>query len=921
VLRCIDPGPARLLGEDAEGALKSNMPERGFRRYGPLRSRKPASSLRTAPVRNWLMSTSKKSRGADRRPNCSPATRRANLSEYRQAAGALGSKCAIQYSLATNQTVLACPPERRWSPTNRSMFEITAEDIAGLNDEDLRSLIALLCEAEMRRLGYPTSSVTWGGDQNAPDGGVDVRVDLPKRMTVQGFVPRVATGFQVKKSDMTPSEISGEMRPHGKVRSVIRDLATRSGAYIIVSSKGSVTDSALRRRREAMSAAVKGIKNRGLFALDFYDRGRVATWLRDHPGLIPWVRQKLGKTVRGWRSYGAWANPAERESAPYLLDDTLRIRTGKKTAGSVSAAEGLNRIRGALREARKVVRIVGLSGVGKTRLVQALFDGRVGEGSIDPSLAIYTNLGDDPDPQPVVLASDLIASKTRAILVIDNCPPDLHRRLSEVCRSTESLLSVVTVEYDIRDDDPEETDVFHLAPSSKGLMDKLLKERFKNLSQIDRGTIAKFSGGNAKVAIALAGTIAKNETVAGITDDELFGRLFRQRHEDDASLLLIAQACSLAYSFQGEAITGEDAELPVFAEMIGSTVDEVFRGVAELRGRELVQQRSVWRAVLPHAIANRLAKMALRNIPAERIQTVLINGASARLLKSFSRRLGYLHDSEPAIRLVDSWLAPGGILSDLANLNALGLAMFENIAPVAPDAVLAALERVPPETLTHREAFKRIIWSIAFEPELFERCAELLLRIGVTEQSDHRIESDRYFTSLFFIAFSGTHASVEQRIKVLEGLLRSDESYRRMVGIKALRNILEARHFGSGFEFEFGARPRDYGFYPKTEAELKHWYVSALKLVEVLARSDHPVAGAVRSAFASQCPIRHHFRHRYADCHVCFADTSVGMSRFWTVRRPSVRNVSDPTSAATCPPADGGRDSSNHDRRETLICH
>jgi hypothetical protein len=344
----------------------------------------------------------------------------------------------------------------------------------------------------------------------------------------------------------------------------------------------------------------------------------------------------------------------------------------------------------------------------------------------------------------------------------------------------------------------------------------------------------------------------KNETVAGLTDDELFGRLFRQRHEHDASLLLIAQAYSLVYSFQGEAITGDDAELPVFAEMIGTTIDEMFRGVGELQERELVQQRSVWRAVLPHAIANRLAKMALRNIPAERIQAVLINGASARLLKSFSRRLGYLHDSETAIRLVESWLAPGGVLSDVANLNTLGLAMFENVAPVIPEAVLAALERVPSETLTHREALKKIIWSIAYEPKLFERCAELLLRIGATEQPDHRIDPDRYFTSLFFIAFSGTHASIEQRIKVLDGLLRSDESHRRMVGIKALRNILEARHFGSGFEFEFGARPRDYGFYPKTGAELKHWYVSALKLVEVLALSDLPVAGAVQSTLASQ---------------------------------------------------------------------
>src|SRR5262249_49346380 len=124
------------------------------------------------------------------------------------------------------------------------MFEITADDIAALNDEDLRSLIARLCEAEMRRRRLPTSSVTWGGDQNAADGGLDVRVELPKRTVIDGFVPRPITGFQVKKSDMTPAKISGEMKPRGKVRAAIRSLAERSGAYIIVSSKASVSDSA-----------------------------------------------------------------------------------------------------------------------------------------------------------------------------------------------------------------------------------------------------------------------------------------------------------------------------------------------------------------------------------------------------------------------------------------------------------------------------------------------------------------------------------------------------------------------------------------------------------------------------------------------------------------------------------------------------
>lgn len=329
------------------------------------------------------------------------------------------------------------------------MFEVAADDIAKLNDDDLRSLVALLSEAELRRRGASVGGVTWGGDQNAPDGGLDVRVNLPKEKS-RGFIPRAVTGFQVKKSDMTPKAIANEMRPKGKLRKVISELARSSGAYIIVSGNGSTSDSALRTRREAMSKAVKGAKSASALHVDFYDRGRIASWVRDHPGLIPWVQQRVGTPLRGWRSYGPWANAAEDRKATYLLDDTLRVHTGRREKGNgLNAADGLNRIRETLRDPRKVVRIVGLSGVGKTRFVQALFDSRVGKRALDPSLAIYTNMSDDPDPQPVGLASGLISTKTRAILVIDNCTPELHRRLSDTCRAAESRLSVVTVEYDI----------------------------------------------------------------------------------------------------------------------------------------------------------------------------------------------------------------------------------------------------------------------------------------------------------------------------------------------------------------------------------------------------------------------------------------------------------------------------------------
>ena len=45
------------------------------------------------------------------------------------------------------------------------------------------------------------------------DEGLDVRVALPPNMSTQGFIPRPATGFQVKAKRMGPAKIRDEMRP------------------------------------------------------------------------------------------------------------------------------------------------------------------------------------------------------------------------------------------------------------------------------------------------------------------------------------------------------------------------------------------------------------------------------------------------------------------------------------------------------------------------------------------------------------------------------------------------------------------------------------------------------------------------------------------------------------------------------------
>lgn len=739
------------------------------------------------------------------------------------------------------------------------MIEITAEDIADLADDDLRSLVARLCEAQLRFAGLPASAVTWGGDQDAPDGGIDVRVALPKATIIEGFVPRPATGFQVKKPDMPRNAILKEMRPANRIRPVIQELAQQSGAYIIVSSSGSTSDSALQKREQAMAEAVRDVQGAEALKLHFYDRTRLATWVRDHPGLIPWVRERIGKAIPGWRSYGPWAYAPDGVSGEYLIDATARIHTSIKEDGKgLSAVDGLQRIRDLLCTEGKCVRLVGHAGVGKTRLVQALFDERIGGQSLDPSLALYANMADDPNPPPVGLASDLIVARTRAILVIDNCPSDLHRRLSEVCRSLGSTLSVVTVEYDIREDESEGTEVFELQPSSVELAATLVSNRFPEVSLTDARTVAEFSGGNARIAIALAGTIGKGDTIAGLKDEDLFRRLFRQRHEDDGSLLTAAQVCSLVYSFQGEDISGQDAELPRLGALIGKSAEELFGHVAELRRRDLAQKRSVWRAVLPPAIANRLAAAALQNIPSEMIEKQLVNGAPARLLKSFSRRLGFLHSSPEAVRIVDRWLGVDGLLGEVRRLDDLGRAMFTNVAPVAPSAALKALERAISgaqidQILPNCADYVHLLRSIAYEPEQFDRSVAVLINLAVVElANDPDCRAFNAFKSLFYLHMSGTHASIEQRLLVIGGLLKRDDSRYQKLGLAALDAALETWQFSSSYGFQFGGRSRDFGYMPRTREQNQHWYSTALWLVETIACSDLAVSEQVCELLAKK---------------------------------------------------------------------
>lgn len=671
-------------------------------------------------------------------------------------------------------------------------------------------------------------------------------------------------GIQVKATKMGVAEVHKEMCPGGSLKPSIRELIRRQGGYWIATTD-SVADAEYTKRVTAMRAAVASEPAFEQAEFDYYDAQRLADWTNQHPGVVAWLRLQLGRPLQGWKGHGQWADPRGGMDRPFVLDEKHRFSDPMDRERSLSLVQGLVRVRQVLSVGGRSVRLTGLSGVGKTRFAQALFEESAAPDALSADLAVYTDTAYSPDPSPLALLDELVGARRRAVLVVDNCGAQLHRELTERCKVSE-LVSLLSIEYDIREDLPPETQVFQLDAGSPELIEKVIAQQFPQITQVNARKITEFAEGNSRVAIALASTMSTSDSLAGLSDRELFDRLFWLGKQPQEELKAAAEACSLVYSFNGEEL---DGELKQLATLTGESALVLYRRVSDLEQRGLAQKRGPWRAVLPHAIANALAADALKNLPPAVIHQLLVE-PQGRLLRSFSRRLGYLHASSNATQIVRGWLSEGGLLGDVTGLPPLLMEVLMNVAPVDPASTLRAIKRgitgprasellIEPSQL--RSRLVKMVRLIAYEPTLFEDCLDVLVQVVRSEPEDAQDNSTRdLIASMFMLYLSGTHATLKQRANWIRSALSSGDPLLSSIGMKALSAALQAHHFTSYHEFEFGARLRDYGAYPRGK-DVREWFATFIDLAAHLTQGDGACAEGARDLLAQHfCSLWTHAR-------------------------------------------------------------
>ena len=219
-----------------------------------------------------------------------------------------------------------------------------------------------------------------------------------------------------------------------------------------------------------------------------------------------------------------------------------------------------------------------------------------------------------------------------------------------------------------------------------------------------------------------------------------------------------------------------------------------------------------------------------------------------RLLTSFAKRLGYLHDHDAAREIVTSWLNPGGILHEIENLNGTGLRLLTNAAPAAPAAVLSALEirfdKADREqslqgSVLESHGIAELLCAIAYEPEFFERCFRLLAmaaRLDTHDTSQPTGPRARLF-GLFSMFVPGTNAGPEIRLPIVRRFLFGSDNDEQELGFGMLEAALLGDRWVALVPPDFGSHPRGYGYHPATAYDCRQWFSPLIETARDAATS------------------------------------------------------------------------------------
>lgn len=467
-------------------------------------------------------------------------------------------------------------------------------------------------------------------------------------------------------------------------------------------------------------------------------------------------------------------------------------RRGPSFGGKFFWNDQLQAVKSQILENKKVLRLLGLSGMGKTHLVNEAFGG----DDLLKTHYLYIDCYSYDFNDFRAKLDWLFTNYREAYLVFDNCDQELHRKIINCRRELQGSNPIITVYNDsLEESSDDSTTSLRLDRAYDDVVEHILSELPSPNSQVDLDKIRDFSGGVPMIARLLVAGI-KNEQGSGlITDDSLMDKILGVKKESEERAVLQALSLFSVVGYRDEhagqmafiakhrliaTVAGDDERrVAVFDRTIQSYLQ---RGIIEVKGRLV--------GVRPTPIALYLFREWLATCSPDRLYRIIkdiqCSPYASLLTRAFCAQFRYMGKSPHVRQLLAEMAGPTSRLACIEEIfSEEGSRLFLSFVEVNPEIVAQTLDSVIggltiEELGRLREGRSNIVWTIGklcFDPSTFERGAQMMLRMAIAEKDSSGCSALDRFAGLFSVNQPATATSLIERLSFLEEHCKYSDQY------------------------------------------------------------------------------------------------------------------------------------------------
>lgn len=476
-----------------------------------------------------------------------------------------------------------------------------------------------------------------------------------------------------------------------------------------------------------------------------------------------------------------------------------------------------------LTEPYRLIQFMGLSGIGKSRMIFEIFHG------IDNSNNYYcSNASDDR------LLNELSTflrerMNEEGVIVLDDCNGDAFSKISKLRLEINTKYKIIGI-YNDTEDIVRERGVNQLYLNRRDLLDSvnqyiqdqigLLGNQAENIVR----QIQDISDGFPVVAIKAIQSYRENGVTNLMNEDELWKKMcgYQSLTVDERVAL---QSLSLFEPLGYEQEFARDYQMVKYSENITPfdynhlKIDDIFEKlVKSYKNKELIEINSCWLLVRPLPLAVWLVGQWFRNCGQNRFVQVLNDldaiqeqAQANRMKRALCKRIQNMQDNEKAKYLFERLMAVGApfhyeevVCSDF------GSQLFLAISTVNPVAVTNCLyDVVMPQSIDWTKNIKgdvrrNYIWCLerlSMPETTFRKAALLLAKFSLAENESWANNATGQLLQLFHVALSGTETTLRQRLDVIEELRTLGDEYIPIV-LKVIDSAFSYSHFSRNAGYE-----------------------------------------------------------------------------------------------------------------------